>query len=206
MTTRLLAGSALAWAWMLASCGTQAAGGNPQFVQAFGDFDSPCSAHAPAATTVQHCIARVVLTNQGGEGYGHLTLIVKMKPAAGGSEDPPPVRCGGSIPDTPPGGHAQLVCNFDVPPGQTLTDFPVVQSIDFVGPSSAAGSGSSTGQILSLILTAATALLALAALIVVASGRRPSPVNEVPVPEPASRKQAGIESANAEYELPQLPR
>jgi len=218
---RFLGGPACACVFLLTSCGSQA--GAPQFVQAFGAVDSPCAVQAAPLNTVQHCTGHVVLQNQGGEGYGHLTILVQVKDAKAGSAPVPPVKCGSSIPDTPAGGYSDLVCNFDLAAGQTLVTYPVVQSIDFVGASSRGSTDPSSSAISTLILTAATALLALASLVVVArAGRRPiaaeadatesssppsrSTLHTVEDVQQQERRRIKPGGPDTEYDLPALPR
>jgi hypothetical protein len=215
----LLGGPAIAFALLLTSCGSQASA--PQFVQAFGVIESPCAIGVPASDA-QHCVADVLVQNQGGEGYGHLTIVVQVQDTRAGSAPVPPVKCGTSIPDTPAGGYADLACNFDLAAGQSVATYPMVKSIDFVGMSSQ-GSSNSDSSIATLILTAAAALLALASLIVVTRGRGPASAiatDAAPSPVAAgsaretprvtrraprvSKKNAG--DPDAEYNLPQMPR
>lgn len=211
----------LACALLLTSCGDHA--GAPHFVQAFGAVESPCAVQAAPPVVLQHCVADVLLQNQGGQGYGHLTILVQLKDAKAGSAHVPAVRCGTSIPDTPAGGYADLACRFDLAPGQSIATYPIVQAIDFVGASGGGSSDPSSTAIATLVLTAATALLAVAALIVVlGGGRRPivvqanaggsssrasgatSPAPRGPLP--AQRASAKPGDPDAEYDLPTLPR
>jgi hypothetical protein len=221
MDFRLLGGVAFASALLLTSCGSQS--GPPQFVQAFGEIERPCAIGATPSNVVQHCVADVLVENQGGEGYGHLTVVVQLKNEKAGSTPAPPVKCGSSIPDLAPGGYADLTCAFDLSPGQSVANYPIVQSIDYAGTSSRGSSGSDTTVIVALILTVASALIALASLIVIATSRRQPGVddaeaapaeapaaNAIPqTPRAAARaehRQARLTGPDAEYDLPQLPR
>jgi hypothetical protein len=221
MDFRLLGGVAFASALLLTSCGSQS--GPPQFVQAFGEIESPCAIGASPSNVTQHCVADVLIENQGGEGYGHLTMVVQLKNEKSGTAPAPPVKCGSSIPDLATGGYADLTCAFDLAPGQSVANYPIVQSIDYAGTSSRGSSGSDPTGIAALILTMATALIALASLIVIGTTRRRPSVDDakaVPAEAPAQsatsqtprsaararRRPSRPSSPDAEYDLPQLPR
>ncbi len=212
---RLLLASASAA--VLGACGG-AQPGAPDFRQAFGVIDAPCAAGLAPSTAVQHCVAHVVLQDAGGEGIGHATLQVPLKAARTGSPLAPAV-CGMAIPDTPAGGYSDLVCNFDVPPGDTIAGFPVIGSIDYATGSTRTSAGFDFGGAGSLILAAATLLLALA-LLLAAPWRRGTPAvllapaasadelgpDRSPESRPAPRVMERRRDVDAEYDLPSIPR
>jgi hypothetical protein len=155
--------------------------------------------------------------NTGGEGYGHVTLFVPLKGTTAGSAPVLPATCGASMPDTPPGGYADLTCDFDLAPGQSVVTYPGVATIDYLGASSpATSSGTDLNPIAVAILAVATLLLA-AAMVIVASGGRlsvggtaatpalPETAEPLPSAGPADREPSKRKGADAEYDLPQLP-
>jgi hypothetical protein len=167
----------------------------------------------------------VAVVNHGGEGIAHVVLQVPMKDAKTGSPAAT-ATCGTSVPDTPAGGIADLVCNFDLPPGKLVATYPSVKSLDFVAGTSPTSSTFDFMGITTLILAGATLLLALTMLVsapwrrVTAApqalaqrateddGVRPYRVDPVTPPpvarphEPASKSPADIDS---EYDLPRMP-
>lgn len=198
---------------LLSGCGGRTA---PQFVQAFGGVDGPCQIGANASELVQHCTAHVVLVNQGGEGFGRVTMVVPLKEAknssaAGGA------MCAKVVPDTPSGAYADLTCDFDIPVGKTVASYPVLKSIDYVGASSGASSGFDYGAVGTMLLAGATVLLA-AATLVTTLGRRPAVEGQAAVPEeavpsepvrtaePAQPSSKTRSKIDADYDLPELPR
>lgn len=212
----VLGGSCLAWLLLLTVCGAQAQA--PVFVEVSGGVQLPCAIGAPASKVVQHCTARVVLANKGGEGLAHVTIIVPLVDAKGGSASVTSVKCGRSVPDTPGGDTAELLCDFDLPPGKTVATYPVIGSVDYIAASPHGSPGFDFTGAGTLVLAGATVLLTVA-LLIAAPWRRGSPVRSV-APEVHADK-PGVSSASAsgrarsrssrrddidaEYNLPSMP-
>lgn len=201
---------AFGFAFLLGACGGQH--GAPQFEEAFGAIDSPCG--GAASDVLQHCTAHVLVVNRGGEGVGHVTIVIELKDAkAGSSPLAAAVKCGRSVPETPAGGYADLVCNFDVPPGKTTAPYPTLQSIDYQVANVRGSLGFDfTGA--SILILAGAVLLLGAATLIANSGRRVATTSDravppAPRPDPvASRRESDKKrvEVEAEYDIPNLPR
>ncbi len=197
------------------------------FVEVSGSVASPCAIGAPAANVVEHCTAHVVLANNGGEGLAHVTIVVPLKDAKGGSAPIGSAKCGRAVEDTPAGGRTDLTCNFDLPPGQSVASYPFLGSVEYIAASPRGSSGFDFAGAGVVVLAGAVTVLAFAVLLAgpwrkVAVAHQPVPadvsrrpevspkVSRKPQPPPQrGEHQPDLKTQNAidsEYDLPSIPR
>jgi hypothetical protein len=194
---------AVAWVLVLVSaCGGSTAQA-PQFQEAFGTLDSPCSLSAPAATSTTSCTAHVLLVNRGGEGVGHATMLVVLKDAKTGVSSQ--VRCGRSIPDTPAGNYVDLACVFSVPAGSTIGAVPAVQGIDYSAAVPQSTPATDYASITVWVLAGAVLVVCLATLLLAVRPRSTDSPREKHREAPQQPRPSKRDGPDAEYNFPTLP-